>query len=666
MPLIGALLSKAVIDQWSWGAILGFIVAGFSAHFLSQRRELRSTEESPEAIKAQAAQLHSELRAQVQSRSFGARSKLIAAPLTELDLDVEPRVGLVRDPRLTKPDPISEKKTDIVTAFTSSKRRVLIVGEPGSGKITAAYALIEQLDETEGNERVPLLVNLSAWEAQENFETFLVDYLLSVVGYQVRERTVASAFISSDRYSLILDGLDEIPAKLRRHFCERLDEFVRGLPSEVAVVVTCRTQEYEELFATHPMGLGLVQAVEILPLTSQQLDSAFVELARFDDRDWESLLTQRHLLACQRARDLLSNPLFLNLAIASRLRPRELLSCDEARELRDLVLERYLDRAVADQSENEPQDVRRYLSWIARFLSGDEVSPFGLKTTDATVFDLADLTPPEPPRWYPLFSGLAGGLVSGLVTGLGFGLLSGRLSAMLIMGVLIGLLHGLLVGIFTVCPNRRSAVSSRLTLVLPSTEQQLLALLRRAGLGLFRALGYGLYKGLVVGLIVAMGFGLLAGLSSGLEMGLGGLLIGLVLWLIVGVVLGLGRLIERLGETQSFLITARTPKETRSRSLIAALTWLVGGLVVGLVFGLVGWIEARGLEAEGLEGRLLGGLFLGLVLGWASGWASGCAMVVGSCCCRRSLTGASLGLATSLRVRPTFWNGVPSDRSFAG
>src|SRR3712207_8979652 len=55
------------------------------------------------------------------------------------------------------------------------------------------------------------LFRSSAWEAQEDFETFLVDYLCASVGYEVHERAVARAFISSDRYSLILDGLDEIP-----------------------------------------------------------------------------------------------------------------------------------------------------------------------------------------------------------------------------------------------------------------------------------------------------------------------------------------------------------------------------------------------------------------------------------------------------------------------
>jgi hypothetical protein len=153
------------------------------------------------------------------------------------------------------------------------------------------------------------------------------------------------------------------------HFSERLDEFVRGLPSDVAVVVACRTQEYEKLLAAHPTGLGLVQAVEMLLLTSQQLDSALAELARFDD-DWETFLTQRHLTACQRARTLLSNPLFLNLAVAGHLNPRQLLECAEEQDPRELVLERYLDRVLVDQSDHEPASTRRHLTWVAWFLNG--------------------------------------------------------------------------------------------------------------------------------------------------------------------------------------------------------------------------------------------------------------------------------------------------------
>jgi predicted NACHT family NTPase len=322
--VIGTFLTESLTGEQSWWSRLGWLAAGIAVTFFYLRWQLQDQGESPEAIKERVSRLKNELHSQVQARTYGARSNLIEAPLRKLDLDITPRLGWVRDPRLLEPEPVSEEPADIVAAFVSSRRRLLIVGEPGSGKTMAAYSLIEYLDEREGNERTPLLVNLSAWEAQDDFEAFLVDYLRSSVGYEVRERAVASAFIRFRRYSLILDGLDEIPVGLRRHFSQRLDEFVRGLGGEVAVIVTCRSQEYEELLAAYPTGLGLVQAVEILPLTSQQLDSAFVELAKRDE-EWEAFLSQRHLRAYQRVRHLLSNPLFLNLTAVGQLSPGQLL-----------------------------------------------------------------------------------------------------------------------------------------------------------------------------------------------------------------------------------------------------------------------------------------------------------------------------------------------------
>jgi hypothetical protein len=632
-------LTSSLTNKQSWVIVLVWMAAGIIVTYLVSRVQARSQEESPEAIKERVSQLEPELRKQVQARSYGARRYLIEAPLRELDLDITPRLGWVRDPRLIEPEPVSEQipDDDIVAAFESSKKRLLIVGEPGSGKSMAAYSLIEYLDEREGAEgRVPLLVNLSAWEAQENFEAFLVDYLCSAVGYEVPERAVARAFISSDRYALILDGLDEIPLRLRAHFSERLDKFVRELPGEVGVVVTCRTQEYEQLLAAHPTGLGLVQAVEILSLTDQQLDSAFVALAQLD-KDWETFLSQRHLTAYKRVRHLLSNPLFLNLAVVGHLSPEQLLDATTTeQELRDLVFESYLDSTLADQRPYEPQDARRYLSWIAHFLNGAEVSPFGLKRSDYTVFDLADLTPPDPPRRYRLFEGLGLGLVGALVytlvgvllVGLDLGL-AGTLGAELDWGLVGGLAYVLVVGlVFTLViglplglvlalvlalpsgwPVKRSAVSSRLTLAWPSTRRQLLAFLRRGGRGLV----LGLVVGLVLGLVFVFSFGLFVELFLGLDVFghvedvVRGLTVGLAVGLVLALVLGLG---FGLLETRSVLITSSTPKEARSRSLIAALTWLGSGLVGALVFTLV-----LGLVLRDLVTWMVGGPGLGLALG---------------------------------------------------
>jgi len=323
---------------------------------------------------------------------------------------------------------------------------------------------------------------------------------------------------------------------------------------------------------------------------------------------------------------VLSNPLFLNLAVAGRLRPGQLLECDEEQEVRDLLLDGYLNRTLADQRHYEPEDASRYLAWIARFLNGAEVSPFGLKTSDFTVFDLADLTPPEPPRRYRLFEGLVFGLIFGLVFGLVFGLGSGELT-WLVSGLVVGLVFGLILALVLALPNgwlvKRSAVSSRLILASwPSTRRQLLGFLRRAGKGLVLGLSTGLVGGLVFALVLALVYGGLVYGQRGLVyvlwelvLGLGaGLVLGLGAGLTFGLFLGLG---SGMLETRSVLITSRTPMEAHSRSLIAALTWLVSGLVGGLVFGLVGGPLL--FPILGLIGGLVFGLILGLDLALRNG-----------------------------------------------
>ena len=116
--VIGSQLTTSRTGEQSSLAILGWLAAGIIVTFFYLRWQLRSQEESPEAIKERVSQLEPELRKQVQARSYGTRRNLIEAPLRELDLDLTPRLGWVRDPRLIEPEPLSESiANDIVAAF---------------------------------------------------------------------------------------------------------------------------------------------------------------------------------------------------------------------------------------------------------------------------------------------------------------------------------------------------------------------------------------------------------------------------------------------------------------------------------------------------------------------------------------------------------------------
>jgi hypothetical protein len=126
--------TESLSNSQSLGLVLGWVAVGIIFTYLLSRLQAWSQEQSSDAIKARVSQLESELRSQVRSRSYGARRDLIMAPLYELDLDITPRVGWVRDSRLVEPAPTSERLAGIVAAFESSERRLLIVGEPGLGK----------------------------------------------------------------------------------------------------------------------------------------------------------------------------------------------------------------------------------------------------------------------------------------------------------------------------------------------------------------------------------------------------------------------------------------------------------------------------------------------------------------------------------------------------
>jgi hypothetical protein len=188
---------------------------------------------------------------------------------------------------------------------------------------------------------------------------------------------------------------------------------------------------------------------------------------------------------------------------------------------------------------------------------------------------------------------LFGALVVGLLGGLVWGLVYRLVAESFRLGLGEGLAGALGLALVLVLPTwgrfKRSAVSSRVTLVWPSTRRQLLDFLRSAGRGLSLGfvLGLGLGEGFALGLVLhraLAGLPLAGGVAEALVTAP---VFGLIMGLFFGLAFGLPlALVSGLLQTRSVLITSRTPKEAHSRSLIAALTWLVGGVVGGLLISL--------------------------------------------------------------------------------
>ncbi|MFE6859097.1 hypothetical protein [Nocardia sp. NPDC057668] len=112
--------------------------------------------------------------------------------------------------------PGSDRITNLGGYFAAlPARRLLILGDPGSGKTVAAAQLVLRLlalrpADADRPAPVPVRVDASSWDPElESFTWFLVRRL--VAGYRLHAR-VATELLAADLILPVLDGLDEIPA----------------------------------------------------------------------------------------------------------------------------------------------------------------------------------------------------------------------------------------------------------------------------------------------------------------------------------------------------------------------------------------------------------------------------------------------------------------------
>jgi len=82
--VIAPFLTSSPSGQQSWWSRGVWIVAGIIVYFLYLWWQARSPAGSPEAINERVSKLATALREQVRIRSYGARRRLIEAPLREL------------------------------------------------------------------------------------------------------------------------------------------------------------------------------------------------------------------------------------------------------------------------------------------------------------------------------------------------------------------------------------------------------------------------------------------------------------------------------------------------------------------------------------------------------------------------------------------------------
>jgi hypothetical protein len=500
--------------------------------------------------------------------------------------------------------------------------RLIIAGAPGSGKSGAAILLLldalrhrDQASATDKPEiPVPALLTAQDWNPdREPVTDWLTRQLLTTYPQLagLADAATARAMVTAGRIAIIIDGLDEIAAKMRPVALRALSQ-----QGNFRIVILSRTTEMA--YAASRQGiLQGAAAIELQPVSPAEA-ADYLDRVQLDPppEGWHNLT--RHL------RDnpagplsvALNNPLSLALV-------RDTCQCgDDTDKLLEFCTT--LNDVPIGQAAEAITDylLDKVLPAAYTRQPGQPPLPYDLPTAQNALTKIAaqmnqqgtrDLYWWHIVRWVPrsrrpimsrFRAGFQSGLAFGLVAGLTFGLVTG-LNAGLNAGLTVGSI-GLVAGLFAGMviglgkdgkpPIRTTRLQFRKGLnEAISKENQLIGL----AFGLLFGLAFGLLFGLARGPIVGLAFGLAFGLGS---------------WLWSALTLGL------LGATMLDSDTGGSQSPTSSWRYnwnYALLVMLAAGVVLGLAAAYEAGYPLS--TASGIPVGITVGIAFGLTIGLTAG-----------------------------------------------
>jgi hypothetical protein len=533
--------------------------------------------------------------------------------------------------------------SDDITALAGEframrRRRLVILGGPGTGKTTLAVQLLrELLAARHRDEPVPVLLSVAGWDTG----TFprLHDWLAARLAqdYPALRATglgpdAPATLAGRGQILPVLDGLDELPPSAQAAVITALN---RSLSGTDQLIVTSRTTDYGR--AVGEAGNVLTSAVVIEP---DPLDPSAAAgylhrcLPPQPGPAWEQILTRLRASPATPGgpvaalADIASSPLGLWLLravyITPAADPAALLDpghFPDIATLRAHLFDKLIGALIdtrppsgdpADlfrpRRRHDPVQVRCWLGYLAHHLTCVPVGDGATGTRDFTWWSLARTTRAVT-RMTRLMIGLAIALTIMLTSVLADGLAEGFETGFtdgLPYGAGFGLTAGFVVGSAARSWSRQPPGFADLR-VHGRVPGSMRALIRRLTSGL----AIGIAAGLAMGLGTGLAFGLATGLIAGLATGLG-----------TGFAYALATALTAWAEAPTPTGQADTPltswRADRTLNLMRATTvGLATGLAAGLVTGL-----AAGF-ADTLAFGLAVGLTYGLTLGLGAGLAAG-------------------------------------------
>ncbi|OLT61632.1 signal peptidase I [Moorena bouillonii] len=481
-----------------------------------------------------------------------------------LELPMEESKGAVERAERQKVIPLPPQ-TSAMEVFERPdvKGRLLILGEPGSGKTTTLLRLAEALvRQAEQNHvaPIPIIFELSAWKNdQQPLDQWLVAQLKDK--YSIDEK-ISQQWFKNHQLLPLLDGLDELGIPRQRLCVTKINQFFKQ-NIERRGVVCCRLEEYQQ----GRVKLRKLNGAYCLQSPNKvQIQDYLQRLGK--PEFWQVLSSDTQM------RELADKPLFLNVMVTAYQRQ----PITNKAQLWSAYVEQRLKLPLDEQKYPKgvpygDEETRHWLTYLARQLVADSTTEFLIENMQS----------------YWLKKGFQRSLfrlISGLIIGLLYGLIFGLLSD-LIFGLLYGLIFGLILGLnFTDFKDY---------------ERQAKA---------FSVSWYGLTSCLIFGLTSCLIFGLTSCLIFGLNFllifGLNFLLILFLGWIIFGRFFCLKTELAKENPNQSI-------KESFKKTFIIPLFAFPAG---ALIFPFVSIFTPTNFD---LTSSLRMGLLVGLVSAIASG-----------------------------------------------
>lgn len=175
--------------------------------------------------------------------------------------------------------------TDFCALFNRYNGRVLLLGEPGSGKtitlmVFAKECIAGRLKDVE--QPLPLIAPIATWDKTS---MSLADWLSKLT---LLDKNQIEEVLTEGREILLLDGLDELGVPSKKEEEEEIvdprEEFLQLIPANNKILITCRSQDYREISSkAHLNG-----ALTLQPLNDDQKRSylkKFPELVSLIESD---------------------------------------------------------------------------------------------------------------------------------------------------------------------------------------------------------------------------------------------------------------------------------------------------------------------------------------------------------------------------------------------